>query len=109
MVLGTLGAVITIGDYLNQQVTLSSYHSTDFQGDVSYNADVSLNARVSYRQKLVYNQTGDTVASFCHVSVEEDIQYKDLITMEDGVKRVPLAIRHARNRDGTLHHTGVDL
>ncbi|MDY0120277.1 MAG: hypothetical protein RBS18_06660 [Clostridia bacterium] len=47
--------------------------------------------------------------SFCHVTLEEKVEYEDLIALDDGIKRVPIAIRHARGKDGTLHHTGVDL
>ena len=100
---------MTLSDYLNQSVTLATYHSTNAYGDPSYNADVLLNARVSYRQKLIYTRDGKEVVSFCHVTVSEEVKYEDLITLEDGVKRVPLKIRHARGKDGTLHHTGVDL
>jgi len=96
-------------DYLNQGVTLATYHSTSYTGDPSYNADTSLNARVSYRQKLVYNQAGEQVMSFCRVTVSEEVKYQDLITLEDGVKRVPLFIRYARGKDGSLHHSGVYL
>ena len=96
-------------DYLNQSVTLATFHSNNAYGDPSYNADASLNARVSYRQKLVYNQVGEEVMSFCRVTVSEEVKYKDLITLTDGVKRVPLSIRHARGKDGTLHHTVVFL
>lgn len=100
---------MAIIDYLNQSVTLATYHSRNAFGDPSYNTDTSLNARVSYRQKLVYNQAGEEVMSFCHVTVSEEVSYKDLITLSDGVKRVPLNIRHARGKDGTLHHSGVYL
>lgn len=96
-------------EYLNQSVTLATYHSTNAYGDPSYNVDSSLNARVSYRQKLVYTQAGEEVMSFCHVTVPVEVKYEDLITLADGVHRVPLAIRHAIGRDGSLHHTGVDL
>ena len=46
---------------------------------------------------------------FRHVTVPVEVKYEDLITLADGVHRVPLAIRHAIGRDGSLHHTGVDL
>ena len=98
-----------LADYLNQTVTYEQFNSPDIYGDPSYNKPVSLPARVSYRQKKVYNQTGDEVMSFCHVTVEREVSYDDRITLSDGVKRVPLALRHARNADGTIHHTGVDL
>jgi hypothetical protein len=98
-----------LADYLNQTVTYEQFNSRDVYGDPSYNKAVYLPARVSYRQKKVYNQTGDEVMSFCHVTVEREVSYDDMITLSDGVKRVPLALRHARNADGTIHHTGVDL
>jgi len=98
-----------LADYLNQTVTYESFNSRDVYGDPSYNTAVSLPARVSYRQKKVYSQTGDEVMSFCHVTVEREVTYDDRITLADGVRRVPLALRHARNADGTIHHTGVDL
>jgi hypothetical protein len=98
-----------IDDYLKQGVTYQEFHSRNAYGDPSYNAAVTLPARVSYRQKKVYTKTGDETTSFCHVSVIRAISYDDLITLEDGVSRVPLSIRHARNADGTLHHAGVDL
>jgi hypothetical protein len=98
-----------LADYLNQTVTYEQFHSPDIYGDPSYNTPVSLPARVSYRQKKVYSQTGDEISSFCHVTVEREVTYDDRITLSDGVKRVPLALRHARNADGTIHHTGVDL
>ena len=100
---------MVLSDYLYQNITLESYHSQDAFGDPSYNAAVVLPARVSFRQKLVYKQTGEEVMSFCHVTVSPEVTYKDLITLSDGVKRVPLAVRHARGRDGSLHHSGVDL
>ena len=100
---------MTISGMLNQSVVLATYHSTNYTGDVSYNADLTLNARVSYRQKLVYNRAGAEVMSFCKVTVSEEIEYEDLLTLTDGIKRVPLSIRHARGRDGTLHHSGVFL
>lgn len=98
-----------IGGYLKQTVSLETYHSTGATGDPSYNAALSLPARVSYRQKLRYTQTGKEVISFCHVSVQQEVKYEDRITLADGIQRVPIAIQHARGRDGTLHHTGVDL
>jgi hypothetical protein len=98
-----------ISDYLNQAVTYEQFDSRDMFGDPSYNAPVTLPARVSYRQDKVYNQIGDEVSSFCHVTVVQEVTYDDRITLSDGVKRVPLALRHARNADGTIHHTGVDL
>ena len=98
-----------IGDYLNQSVTYQEFHSRNAYGDPSYNAAITLDARVSYRQKKVYTQTGDETMSFCHVTVIRAVSYDDLITLSDGVARVPLSIRHARNANGTLHHTGVDL
>jgi len=104
-----LGDVMALSEYLNQSITLETYHSQNAFGDPSYNAAVVLPARVSFRQKLVYKPTGEEVMSFCHVTVSQEVTYKDLITLSDGVKRVPLAIRHARRKDGTLHHTGVDL
>ena len=100
---------MALNDYLNQSVTLETYHSQDAFGDASYNASSVLPARVSYRQKLVYTQSGEEVMSFCHVTVDSEVKYKDLITLTDGVKRTPLMIRHARGRDGSLHHSGVDL
>ena len=104
-----MGDIMALSDYLNQSITLESYHSQDAFGDPSYNVAVVLPARVSFRQKLVYKQTGEEVMSFCHVTVCPEVTYKDLITLSDGVKRVPLAVRHARGRDGYLHHSGVDL
>ena len=100
---------MALNDYLNQSVTLETYHSQNAFGDASYNVAVVLPARVSYRQKLVYTQAGEEVMSFCHVTVPVEVKYEDLITLADGVHRVPLAIRHAIGRDGSLHHTGVDL
>ena len=101
-----MGDIMALADYLNQTVTLATYHSQNAFGDPSYN---SLNARVSYRQKLVYNQAGQEVMSFCRVTVPVEVKYKDLVTLDDGVKRVPLSIRHARGKDGSLHHSGVFL
>ncbi|MDD4460035.1 MAG: hypothetical protein PHQ24_09555, partial [Proteiniphilum sp.] len=98
---------VAIGDYLNQTITLATYNGQNAMGDPSYNADVSLNARVSFRQKLRYTRDGKEVMSFCHVTLEEEVEYEDLIALDDGIKRVPIAIRHARGKDGTLHHTGV--
>lgn len=98
-----------ISDYLNQTVSYQAFHSYNQYGDPSYNTAISLAARVSYRQKKVYNQTGEETMSFCHVTVEREVSYDDRITLADGVKRVPLALRHARNADGTIHHTGIDL
>jgi hypothetical protein len=98
-----------LADYLNQTVTYEQFHSRDMANDVSYNAAVSLPARVSYRQKKVYTQTGDEVISICHVTVAREVSYDDRFTLPDGKILVPKALRHARNADGTLHHTGVDL
>ncbi|MFA7122235.1 MAG: hypothetical protein WC277_12200 [Bacilli bacterium] len=100
---------MAIIEYLNQTVTLATYNGTNAVGDPSYNADVSLNARVSFRQKLRYTRDGKEVMSFCHVTVSEAIEYEDRVALDDGIKRVPIAIRHARGKDGSLHHSGVDL
>lgn len=100
---------MALNEYLNQAITLSTYHSTSATGDPSYNADVSLNARISFRQKLRHTRDGKEVMSFCHITTQEEVKYEDLIALDDGIKRVPIAIRHARGKDGSLHHTGVDL
>ena len=194
-----------LADYLNQTVGYRQFMGDNVYGDPSYNLAEILDARVSYRQKLVYNQIGEQVASFCHVTIQEEANYQDQIILvfasgaiwtqstasaafkaryyhttvvydnkmwviggygagylndvwysSDGVTwtqstasaafkarrahtsvvydnkmwviggygggflndvwyssdeltRVPLALRHARNADGTIHHTGVDL
>ena len=98
-----------LADYLNQQIVYEKYAGRDMFGDPSYNAPQELPARVSYRQKLVYNQNGEQVASFAHVTVSAAVEYQDRITLSDGVIRLPLAIRHGINADGSLHHSGVDL
>ena len=98
-----------LADFLNQNIVYEKYNGRDMYGDPSYNAPQTLSARVSYRQKMVYNQIGEQCASFAHVTVEERIEYQDKITLPDGIVRVPLAIRHGINADGSFHHSGVDL
>jgi len=98
-----------INDYLNQTVNYARFAGKNAYGEPSYNADVSIAARVSYRQKKVYNRIGEEATSFCHLTVEEEVSYDDRFTLADGEIRTPLSIRHARNADGTLHHSEVDL
>lgn len=99
---------MTIASLLNQTCSVETLHSTDKYGDPSYNAAVDIACRISYRHRQVLNQAGETVISTAKVTTTTKYGYTDRFTV-DGLARLPIAINHTYNRDGSYHHSSVFL
>ena len=100
---------MSLASLSKQTVQIATFHSTTYTGDPSYNGAVEYSCRTSYRNKRILTGAGVERVSTAHITVETPVYDADLITLPDGVARVPLAVKRTYDHNGTFHHSSIDI
>ena len=93
----------------NSTISLETFNSVDWAQDPSYNTAVSYPAYVEYKATEMTNQTNVSVTSYAFIMINQEISYKDRITLSDGMVRNPIKVNKLTYPGGLFSQSEVYL
>ena len=100
---------MSLASLSKQTMQVAAHTGTTYTGDPTYDTAATHLGRVSYRNKRILTAAGVERVSTAHITVETPVYDADLITLPDGVARVPLAVKRTFDKNGTFHHSSIDI
>ena len=92
-----------------QTMQVAAHTGTTYTGDPTYGTAATHPCRTSFRNKRILTGAGVERVSTAHITVETPVYDADLITLPDGIARVPLAVKRTHDRNGAFHHSSIDI
>ena len=92
-----------------QTMQVAAHTGTTYTGDPTYGTAATHPCRTSFRDKRILTGAGVERVSTAHITVDTPVYDADLITLPDGIARVPLAVKRTHDRNGAFHHSSIDI